>query len=763
MTHGCSDRDVEKLLHVYELNLLSESDRERVELHIMDCPSCFARVEKMAAAASLINSDPDIRAAMAARAKDGADDKSVDLTARKRGSGRSWARFITPGLAAVLAILFFVLKPWDIQIRPTQEAIAVENRLAVMYFANLADETDSTRLGNIVASLLRTDLSGSHYVQVVSSQHMYDLQLLVGGTTDVAPDRNLASEIASRAAARWMVMGSIVQETPALILTVEIVDTKSGDITWSDRLTAVDQESVFDLVDRLTVAVKDHLVLPADAYREPDQQVAGVTTSSTEAYRHYVDGLELYYRYYVADAIEQFEKAVACDSTFAMAYYSLASLKSRDYMEPALRYADKATEKEQHYIRSLKATYDGDLETALAEIQAILARYPDEKSALYSLGRSAYARESWDTARVYLKRVIAVDSLFRPAYNQLAYTYDHLGCLDSAMIILDHYESIAPTEANPPDSRGDIYARNGMLDEAIAAYAKALSIDPDFFASQWKLGHMYLYRGDYDKAEQTYRQSIASKRTSVRAAARLYLCYPYAVQGRMQEALRILDDAIGADRTEQAYANLANKHHLKATFLAAMGQTDKALIEIQQAVDYYTQAHPNAPAGWPGIYQAQLQVQSGDNNNAIRLKEAFAEMGTDGQRPACYFYLEGVLEEALQDFVAAARSYEQGAALLAEFPVHYCAALAALEAGQYAEAAELLEGQLRNYSSWRAFWCIWSVNMHYYLGRAYQELDRIDDALAQYERFLEIRANADSDLGLDEDARARIAVLTNTP
>lgn len=44
-----------------------------------------------------------------------------------------------------------------------------------MYFDNLVDPGDSLRLGEIATNLLITDLSQSRYVNVVSSQRLYDI------------------------------------------------------------------------------------------------------------------------------------------------------------------------------------------------------------------------------------------------------------------------------------------------------------------------------------------------------------------------------------------------------------------------------------------------------------------------------------------------------------------------------------------------------------------------------------------------------------
>ncbi|MCK4656559.1 MAG: protein kinase, partial [candidate division Zixibacteria bacterium] len=113
-------------------------------------------------------------------------------------SGRM-SRILIPGLIVVFAVMIMIFKPWRIEIESGHEAIAAENRLAIMYFDNLADPGDSQSLGEIVANLLITDLSESEYVQVVSSQRLYDILKLLGKEGQKKIDRTVATQVAEKA------------------------------------------------------------------------------------------------------------------------------------------------------------------------------------------------------------------------------------------------------------------------------------------------------------------------------------------------------------------------------------------------------------------------------------------------------------------------------------------------------------------------------------------------------------------------------------
>ncbi len=49
------------MLHSYELGLLSEELAEQVEIHLLDCPACFQKIQQLKDAASLIRSDETVK------------------------------------------------------------------------------------------------------------------------------------------------------------------------------------------------------------------------------------------------------------------------------------------------------------------------------------------------------------------------------------------------------------------------------------------------------------------------------------------------------------------------------------------------------------------------------------------------------------------------------------------------------------------------------------------------------------------------------
>src|SRR4030066_260142 len=176
---------------------------------------------------------------------------------------------LIPGsIVIALAVLFFIFQPFKVEIGTEQRALAQENSLAIMYFENLVDRGDKNRTGEIVTNLLITDLSESKYVQVVSSQRLYDILKLLGQEGAKVIDRSKATQIAEKAGSKWMLLGSILQTEPEIILTSQLVEVKSGNVVASQRIQGQPGENIFAMVDKLSAELRQDLTLPAEAQQE---------------------------------------------------------------------------------------------------------------------------------------------------------------------------------------------------------------------------------------------------------------------------------------------------------------------------------------------------------------------------------------------------------------------------------------------------------------------------------------------------------------
>ncbi|MBU0984326.1 MAG: tetratricopeptide repeat protein, partial [candidate division Zixibacteria bacterium] len=424
----------------------------------------------------------------------------------------------------------------------------------------------------------------------------------------------------------------------------------------------------------------------------------------------------------------------------------------------------RAGRREQHYIRSRVAAVRGDQAGAVREMLELLKDYPREKDALLTVGIYFYQQHDYEQALAYLHRAIAIDSSFKQALNQIAYTYDKLGYFDSALAALDRYQEIAPNEANPYDSRGSLLAERGRFKEALAAFEQALAVRPDFYSSLWQAAFLYLYDHNYARSEELLQKIASSPNKGARCGGRTYLSYIPVYEGDFARALQMLDDGIAADRIEKTNIFDAPRKHLqKAMIYDELGDPQAAVNEAMLLV----QGSANLPSHdscFALPYLVQFQVRNGDLDAARRTAERLKACEAASSDSATYsWYADGWIKRASGDPTGAIASFKRAAELVDDFPTRYMLGVAFLESHQYEQAAATLEPLTRMHGSWRPSWCTWNVRLHYYLGWAYEELGNVTEARRQYGVFLDFWGGVTPEMPVVTETRTRLARLGTTP
>jgi len=114
-------------------------------------------------------------------------------------------------------------------------------------------------------------------------------------------------------------------------------------------------------IDELTAKIGTGITgLSLEEFKDQQRPIWEVTTTSIDAYNYYVLADDAQNKFYWDEAREFLEKAVAIDSTFAMAYIDLSLMyrnlgleqKRWEPLEKAKKYAYKATEKERLIIEA---------------------------------------------------------------------------------------------------------------------------------------------------------------------------------------------------------------------------------------------------------------------------------------------------------------------------------------------------------------------------------------------------------------------------
>jgi tetratricopeptide (TPR) repeat protein len=122
--------------------------------------------------------------------------------------------------------------------------------------------------------------------------------------------------LAGELGARRVITGSIVRAAGDFTLVASLIGVPQGTIRAQASLTG-EADSLMSLIDRLTAEL---LSLEAG---EAEHRLAGLTSTSLPALRHYLGGQALYRRLAFDRARDRFRAALELDSTFALAAMGL--------------------------------------------------------------------------------------------------------------------------------------------------------------------------------------------------------------------------------------------------------------------------------------------------------------------------------------------------------------------------------------------------------------------------------------------------------
>ena len=306
-----------------------------------------------------------------------------------------------------------------------------EVSVAVLYFENVADPRDPTRIGSITGSLLITSLAQTPRLNVLSTQRILDAMRQVGRGTATL-DRAAALLVARRARAGRIVTGSILQMAPAIVMTAEVSDVRTGRVLYAERVEGEPGQTVFQVVDALGARLMGKMARPDEAARLAP--VAQRTSTDLEAQRRYVEGMERLAAGDFPAADSLFATAVGRDGSFAQAWYQLAIIRwwwnegeeARADIQRARENAERLTAVDREVIEGFSDLVDGRTRAARNRFEPLATAHPEEKLVLYGLEEARFHENDLEGTVATAHQVLALDPAFTLAGRHLV---DALGAL----------------------------------------------------------------------------------------------------------------------------------------------------------------------------------------------------------------------------------------------------------------------------------------------------------------------------------------------
>jgi tetratricopeptide (TPR) repeat protein/predicted Ser/Thr protein kinase len=686
-------------------------------------------------------------------------------------------------VVAVVVVGYMVLRP----LMEEQQLVAAPKPIAVIGFENLSGDPQYDYLSKAIPNLLITSLEQSRYLRVTTWERMRDLAEQLGRERVEDIDEALGFELCRLDDIEVVVTGSFVKAGNTFATDVKVLDVATKEMIASASARGGGVESILDSqVDELSEAIARGVGLSRGRIEQTQRPVAEVTTTSMEAYNYYLRGVEEYDKFYYDDARRFLERAVAIDSTFAMAYVYLASTYgylrdrvSRDEMyERAMRYAEHTTERERLHIESRYATViEDDQEKKRRLLQELVRKYPKEKRGYLYLAMDARDEDRHQEAVEYLQKTLVLDPAFAPALNMLGYEHLYARNYDEALEYLERYAAASPGDANPFDSMGEVYLGMGELEQSIAKYREAVEVKPDFFGAKRNIAYVYGVMGEYDSARVWVDRYMDTAPTpGLRLSGYEWRSLFLFLTGQVDEAFADIERFQAIQTSNTRYSTSAN-HYLKGHYLCGTGRyapAEQAFNEWHNTLDRLYPEQPRTNEKWSTTQLALVYAGWGRVDDAVaaidRAHSLQPEVAIE-QIPNSSLLIEGevllaagrvddaieLVGDSLRMRIPTMGSEVQ--VLVHNFPLDGdVLARAYLAKGDLDSAAaeyrKLIE--LHPESNNRR---LRNPIYHYRLGKVYERMGRPADAAEQYQRFLHYWRHADPDLDEYVYARGRLRAL----
>jgi serine/threonine protein kinase/tetratricopeptide (TPR) repeat protein len=403
--------------------------------------------------------------------------------------------------------------------------------VAVLYFQNQTHEPESDYFADGIAEDLLTDLSKLKGLRVASRSSVTRYRGTVPDTGKVAAELGVGA----------VLEGSVRRAGPHVRITVRLVSADGFQI-WAERYDRT-LENVFAVQEEIAASIAAALkvaLTPAETERLGSDKPA-----EFRAYDLYLRGRKLYGRYTpeaLHEAIEVFEKAIAIDSTYALAHAGIG-----DAYGQLMQWSNEPIEE----LARL------GLAAARRAIQ-LNPRLPEAHKAEALIHSFAGSPEDVLSS---LRRALDADPRFTPALGNVGSYMMRTAHLAGAERAFRRSLELAPDDPHTTTWLGLVTTMTGRLDEAQRLFERVRELSSDrFYVTLAHAGFsdVLVARDRTGELETALRAARADGADPAHCA--MHEAYVAAHAGRADHARRLLaefGDATSLNFTSLGFAAVA--------------------------------------------------------------------------------------------------------------------------------------------------------------------------------------------------------------
>ncbi len=418
--------------------------------------------------------------------------------------------------------------------------------LAVLPLVNVPNDPNLEYLSDGLTESIINSLSKLPQLRVLARSTVFRFK-----NGDIDP-----LEVGRQLESHALLTGRVLQIDGELIIKLELLNVKEGSQVWGEQYKRKSAD-IFEVQEEIAQEVSEKLQLRLTG--EQRRQLTKRYTEDTEAYHLYLKG-----RYFwnkrtgeaLNTGIEFFQKAIAKDPDYALAYtgladsYAIIPFYSNIPPKPAFEEAKKATAKAL------------EIDDTLAEAHASLGFVKE------------YFEWDWVGAGREYKKAIDLAPNYATAHQWYGMYFMKLGQVEKATRELKRALQFNPHSLIINADLGLPFYFRKQYDIAVEQYLKVLEQDHDFIWARFFLGWAYERSGQFSEAIAEFQKArLIDDRPEVSAM----IAHTYAMSGRKSEAISILNSL--EDQAKHLYIS----PYYIALIFAGLNEREEAFKWLEKA------------------------------------------------------------------------------------------------------------------------------------------------------------------------------------
>jgi len=366
-------------------------------------------------------------------------------------------------------------------------ASTAEKSVAVLYFENLSGAPEDQYFRDGMTEDIITELANIGGLRVFPRPAMLAYR-----------DKPItAPQVGQELKAAYVLGGSLRRAGNRLRITAQLVETATGHTLWAQRY---DRElaDIFEVQDEIARSIAQALRVTLSPQEE--KKIAEKPTESLQAYDCYLRGRAFARQESLEFAMQMFERAIAIDPGFALAYAALARVcglfyelreQNTRWIEKGLAACERALSIDPQLAEVLTARArlfyaQHKYEDAIRYASMAVERKPNCEGAYDVLGRAYFSSGRWREAAAIVDRAIEFNGDDYNTYIPYSNALGALGDEEGAHRVRVRWIRVLEQqiETVPEDMRARIllagqYASHGREADAMRELEKAVTLRPN--------------------------------------------------------------------------------------------------------------------------------------------------------------------------------------------------------------------------------------------------------------------------------------------